>query len=94
MKYESNSTAEQLAVFSEIYYNDGWNAYVDGESKPYFSANYVLRAMRIPAGKHTVEFKFEPTKYYLGEKISLVSCLLLFGFAGASLFMALKKKKL
>ncbi len=93
LKYESNSIVEQLAVFSEIYYSDGWNAYVDGELKPHVRVNYVLRAMRIPAGKHNIEFKFEPTKYYTGEKISLASCLLLFGFIGVSLFFAFKKKE-
>ncbi|MGZ4156485.1 MAG: YfhO family protein, partial [Bacteroidia bacterium] len=93
LKYESNAASEQLAVFSEIYYKDGWNAYVDGQLKPHFSCDWVLRAMRVPAGKHNIEFKFEPTKYYTGEKISLVSCLLLFGFIGTSAFLSLKKKE-
>lgn len=92
LKYETETNTEQLAVFSEIYYNKGWNAYVDGELKPHFGANYVLRAMRIPAGKHNVEFKFEPRNYYLGEKISLTSCILLFGAIGASLFLSFRKK--
>jgi uncharacterized membrane protein YfhO len=92
LKYESNTTSEQLAVFSEIYFKDGWNAYVDGELKPHFSGDWVLRAMRVPAGKHTIEFKFEPAKYYTGEKISLASCLLLFGFVGMSFFMTWRKK--
>jgi len=90
--YESTAASEQLAVFSEIYYKD-WNAYIDGEQKPYFSADWVLRGMRVPEGKHTIEFKFEPQKYYLGEKISLISCLVLFSFIGVSLFMAWKKKE-
>jgi hypothetical protein len=93
LKYESNATTEQVAVFSEIYFKDGWNAYVDGELKPYFSGDWVLRAMRVPAGKHNIEFKFEPTKYYTGEKISLASCLVLFGFIGISLFVSLRKKE-
>ncbi|MCW3083824.1 MAG: hypothetical protein JWP12_1190 [Bacteroidetes bacterium] len=92
LSYESNASSEQLAVFSEIYYKD-WNAYVDGKLTPHFSSDWVLRAMRVPAGKHTIEFKFEPTIYYTGEKISLASCLLLFGFIGVSLFMAWKKKE-
>jgi hypothetical protein len=91
LKYESNAASEQLAVFSEIYYKD-WKVYVDGELKPYFPANWVLRAMRVPAGKHTIEFKFEPEKYFTGEKISLASSLLLFVFVGASLFMAWKRR--
>jgi len=90
--YESTAASEQLAVFSEIYYKD-WNAYIDGVQKPYFSADWVLRGMRVPEGKHTIEFKFEPQKYYLGEKISLISCLVLFSFIGVSLFMAWKKKE-
>ncbi len=93
LTYESNTASEQLAVFSEIYYKDGWNAYVDGKPAPHFSADWVLRAMRVPAGKHTIEFKFEPTRYFTAEKISIASCLLLFGFIGGSLFMVFKKKK-
>jgi hypothetical protein len=92
LKYEFNSSSEQLAVFSEIYYKD-WNAYVDGELKPHFAADWVLRAMKIPAGKHSIEFKFEPKKYFIGEKISLASSLALFGFVGVSLFMAWKRKE-
>jgi uncharacterized membrane protein YfhO len=91
--YESNSKSEQLAVFSEIYYKDGWNAYVDGQLKPYFGVDYVLRGMRIPEGQHTVEFKFEPTKYYTRQKITLVSSLLLFGFLGFSIFKLIKQKE-
>jgi hypothetical protein len=92
LKYESKAATEQLAVFSEIYYKD-WNAYIDGELKPHFPANWVLRAMRVPAGKHTIEFKFEPKKYYTGEKISLASSILLFVFVGVSLFFAWKKRE-
>ena len=93
LSYESNAATEQLAVFSEIYYKDGWNAYVDGQLKPHFCADWVLRAMRVPAGKHTIEFKFEPTRYYTAEKISLASSLLLFSFIGGALFLAFKKKE-
>lgn len=92
LKYESDAKTEQLAVFSEIYYKD-WNVYVDGELKPYFPANWVLRAMRVPAGKHTIEFKFEPKKYFTGEKISLACNILLFVFVAVSLFMAWKKRE-
>ena len=77
LKYQANTSKNQLAVFSEIYYPKGWNAYIDGELTPHFRANYVLRAMIIPAGKHLVEFKFEPTVYRVGEKISFASSLLL-----------------
>ncbi len=93
LKYESTATTEQLAVFSEIYYKDGWNAYVDGELKPHFTGDWVLRVMRVPAGKHTIEFKFQPEKYFIGEKISFASCILLFAAIIGSLFMAWKNRK-
>jgi hypothetical protein len=91
--YESNTASEQLAVFSEIYFPTGWNAYIDGKLTDHFNANFVLRAMKVPAGKHTVEFKFEPDVYYKSEKISLASSiLLLLGVAGAG-FLEWKKNK-
>jgi hypothetical protein len=84
LRYQVNSQKDQLAVFSEIYYPKGWNAYVDGEPTLHFRADFVLRAMIIPAGKHLVEFKFEPKVYSIGEKVSfgssLLVILLLIGF--------------
>ena len=77
MEYSYSAPTDVIAVFSEIYYDKGWNMYVDGEEKPYFRANYVLRAAQLEAGNHKVVFKFEPTSYYLGEKISLVGSILL-----------------
>jgi hypothetical protein len=77
LKYTTSGSSEQLAVFSEIYYDKGWQAFIDGKPTPHFRADYVLRAMRIPNGNHTVEFKFHPKSYFLGEKVSLASSLLL-----------------
>lgn len=75
--YKANTRSEQLAVFSEIYYEKGWNAYIDGNLAPYLRADYTLRAMLIPAGEHTIEFRFLPQSYYLGEKIALVGSIIL-----------------
>ena len=77
LKYNSSTTKKSIAIFSEIYYAKGWNAYINGELKPYFRANYVLRGMQIPAGNHVIEFKFEPYSYYLSERIALVSSIIL-----------------
>ena len=90
--YESNTSKEGLAVFSEIYYANGWNAYLDGKLTPHIRVNYVLRAMRVPAGKHKIEYKFEPTIIATGEKISNASMLLLVLLCGGALFMEFRKK--
>lgn len=73
LTYESKSAKDQFAVFSEIYYEDGWNAYVNGELTPHVRVNYVLRGMQIPAGDNLIEFKFEPQVIKTGSTISLIS---------------------
>lgn len=73
LTYAFSSPANQLVVFSEMYYAPGWKAYVDGQETPHFPLNYVLRAMVIPAGEHQVEFKFDPPVVSKGENIRLMS---------------------
>ncbi len=75
LKYTSINVNEGLAVFSEMYYKNGWNAYIDGKKVEYLQADYVLRALPIPAGKHSVEFKFEPQVVQTGNTITLVSSI-------------------
>lgn len=94
LTYQSNTSKPQFAVFSEIYYKDGWNAYVDGELKPHYRVNYVLRGMEIPAGQHLVEFKFEPTVVKNGSTITLVSYFLLCIIPMGWFFYEKKKKTL
>jgi len=77
LTYDSNSTKDEFAVFSEIYYKNGWNAYIDGELKPHLNVNYVLRGLEIPAGKHSIEFRFEPKVIQTGSTISLLSYVFL-----------------
>ena len=89
--YSLESTKEQLVVFSEIYYDKGWNAYIDGKEAPYFRANYVLRAMVVPEGQHVIEFKFEPRIYTIGERISFISSLILIVLLLAGLYVEGKK---
>jgi hypothetical protein len=77
LKYESNSAVGGLAVFSEIFYPKGWRATIDGSEVPIIRANYVLRALSVPAGKHIIEFRFEPRPYTIGNKVTMASSWLL-----------------
>jgi len=77
LTYESESSSQELAVFSEIYYPKGWKAFIDEKPAGHFRVNYVLRAMIIPPGKHIITFRFEPNVYYTGETVSLISSLIL-----------------
>jgi len=92
LKYKSGSTAEQIAVFSEIYYDNGWTMYIDGKEAPYFRADYLLRAAKIPVGNHDIEFVFHPASYYTGEGISLAGSVLLVLAIGAAGYTETKKK--
>jgi hypothetical protein len=104
-KYEPNKLmydatglkSPQLAVFSEIYYDKGWDAYLDGTPVSYLRANYVLRAMVIPSGDHKIEFRFEPRSYYTGNTISLIGSILLLvivlGGVGWELYRFFRKKE-
>ncbi|NII29548.1 YfhO family protein [Pseudoflavitalea sp. X16] len=68
--YQSESAQPQFAVFSEVYYPYGWDAYIDGKKTDYCRVNYALRGMPVPAGKHTIEFRFEPRSVILGDKLT------------------------
>ncbi len=91
--YQTGSTTNQVAVFSEIYYSEGWKMLIDGIEKPYFRADYLLRAAQIPVGNHKVEFIFHPNSYYTGEGISLAGSILLVLAFGGYVFAENRKKK-
>lgn len=90
--YKSNTTTEQLAVFSEVWYgpDKGWQAYLDGNPVEHIRANYALRAMKVPAGEHEIKFEFKPSTYYTGETLGLISSLLLIIAALVGLFLYFK----
>ena len=93
LRYEYSAPEKAVAVFSEIYYDKGWTAYVDGKESPYFRADYVLRAMELPAGEHVVEWRFRAPGWSAVEAVTgLCSGLILLG-AVAALIYAFRKKK-
>jgi len=94
LKYESQSAADGLVVFSEIYYSKGWQATIDGKPKQHFRANYVLRSIVVPKGKHTIEFRFDPQSYKTGNLISYIcsGIIFLMIIASAVLFYIKRRK--
>jgi hypothetical protein len=74
--YEYSASQDEMAVFSEVYYDKGWKAFIDGKPAPHFRADFILRAMIVPAGDHKIEFKFEPRSFYKGQNVSLAASLL------------------
>ena len=97
LTYTSSASSEQLAVFSEIYYQPGWKATIDGQPASHFRANWTLRGMRIPAGKHTIEFEFYPDTYVVASHVSAYSSflilLLVMGAIGYSVWQTFRPVK-
>jgi hypothetical protein len=77
MKYEYNSTKARMVNFSEVYYPKGWQATIDGQPAEILHTNFVLRGLVVPAGKHIIEFKFEPEIIYTTERLNLIGGILL-----------------
>lgn len=77
LTYKTKAASEQLAVLSEIYFSNGWQAYIDGKEVPHFRADWTLRAMRVPAGEHEIVFKFEPQGYYNSRHVATASSAIL-----------------
>jgi uncharacterized membrane protein YfhO len=96
ISYRYKSKSNQFAVFSEVYYDKGWNAFIDGKPAPYCRVDYVLRGMAVPAGDHTIEFRFEPQSYIMGNRLSVWASLityLLLIMAALQLLGLVKKVK-
>lgn len=93
LKYETESSTDGLAVFSEIYYPKGWHAFIDGKETTLLRANYVLRALKISHGKHVVEFKFEPKPYLIGNKVTLASSWVVLLVALGSVMISIRKPR-
>ncbi len=94
LKYEYTTSKQSIAVFSEIFYDKGWTAYIDGEESPYFRADYLLRAMQLPAGNHVVEWRFRAPNWRMAEGITTVASLLvLLGALAATIYYIRRKMR-
>lgn len=95
VSYKLKTVSEQLAVFSEIYFAEGWEVHIDGEPADYFRADWILRGMRVPAGEHEITFEFIPHAYNTSRTITTIlsSILLLLVFAGFGFLIFNKKKE-
>jgi hypothetical protein len=92
ISYTSSNSKPGLAVFSEIWYPHGWKAFIDGKEEPIIQANYLLRALKIPAGQHTIEFRFEPKSFASGNRITMICSLLIILLSIAGLIAAFRQK--
>ena len=93
INYQFQSASNQFAVFSEVYYDRGWKAFIDGKETPIVKTNYVLRGLAVPAGKHTIEFRFEPKSYIMGHRITAICQILLLVFFAVGIFMEYRQRK-
>ncbi len=93
IEYECNSSSPQFAVFSEIYYPAGWNAYIDGKKTGYANVNYILRGLSVPAGKHSIRFVFEPASVKKGTSIMFIASFFILAFMAAGILMTWRAQK-
>lgn len=94
LTYQTTSEKDEFAVFSEIYYPEGWKAFIDGKEVEHICVNYILRGLAVPAGRHTIEFKFEPNSYFVGKKIAFISSMfIILALIGFATYILLVKKK-
>jgi hypothetical protein len=91
LSYESKNTQNGLAVFSDVWYPDGWTATIDGKEAKILRVNYALRALEIPAGNHKIEFEFNSTAFDKGESISLIANLIMIVIIGLGIYFIYKK---
>ena len=92
--YKTKTSKEQLAVFSEVYYAPDWRAYIDGQPAEYFRVNYILRAMVVPAGEHTIEFKDEAPQLHKLISVNIIfGVLFVLTVAGSLVWYYRKPKK-
>jgi hypothetical protein len=90
--YASNSKANQLAMFSEIFYDRGWKAYVDDKEYPIIKADYALRALALPPGSHNIRFEFRPASYYNSAAIANIASIIAWLAVIGAIIAGVRKK--
>jgi hypothetical protein len=93
IRYTFQSASNQFAVFSEVYYDRGWKAFIDGKESPIVKTNYVLRGLAVPAGRHQIEFRFEPKSYLMGHRITGICQILLLAFFAIGIYMEYRRRR-
>ncbi|MBE0679546.1 MAG: hypothetical protein IH592_12360, partial [Bacteroidales bacterium] len=91
--YKASLSSDRVAVFSEIYYKYGWQAYIDEVPADHFRTDYVLRGMLLPAGNHTVTFRFEPLSYKIGNRVSLAGSVILLALLAIAALRGFKAQR-
>lgn len=92
INYAANVSGKQFIVFSEIYYKDGWKAYVNGKEQPILRVNYALRGLEVDSGKNKIEFKYDVPKFYTAGTMAMAGSLIIFLLLGAMLFLEWKNR--
>lgn len=93
LEFKTQSKTPQLAVFSEIYYPKGWKVMIDEKEVPYIKANYLLRAVHVPAGNHTVKMVFAPEVIETGKLISMIAFAIFLILSGLGIFFLYRKRE-
>jgi hypothetical protein len=93
IEYESSSKNTEFAVFSEIYYDAGWVATIDGKEAPIVRTNYVLRGLQIPAGNHRIQFEFKPASFYNSNRAAIGASAFIWLMLTGAIVLTLRKPK-
>lgn len=93
IEYESSSNSNGFAVFSEVYYDAGWKATIDGNEAPIYQTNYVLRGLQVPQGKHKITFEFKPASFVIGSKLAIGASAITWLLLIAAVFQSFRKRK-
>lgn len=94
LRYEYDSSTKSLAVFSEIYFADGWTAYIDNKEAEYFAADYILRGMELPAGKHTIEWRYRAPRWGMTTAVTgIASWTILLGCVAVAAWLVIRRTK-